>query len=155
MCIDVRKTCECGTHTVQFHLRDNIMPPQVISRQSAADLRCLQFTAKKSEYIIRLAQKMITGDLTKEKLLDYDGFQTSRKELMRLHGVGQWTADYVSLRCLRDPAAFPVDDVGLQNAVKQQLGLRKKPSGDDIRRFSEPWNNWQAYATFYLWASLI
>jgi len=32
MCIDVRKTCECGTHTVQFHLRDNIMPPQVISR---------------------------------------------------------------------------------------------------------------------------
>lgn len=32
MCIDVRKTCECGTHTVQFHLRDNIMPTQVISR---------------------------------------------------------------------------------------------------------------------------
>ena len=32
MCIDVRKTCECGTHTVQFHLRDNIMAPQVLSR---------------------------------------------------------------------------------------------------------------------------
>jgi hypothetical protein len=32
MCIDVRKACECGTHTVQFHLRDNIMSPQVISR---------------------------------------------------------------------------------------------------------------------------
>jgi hypothetical protein len=32
MCIDVRKTCECSTHTVQFHLRDNIMPPQVIAR---------------------------------------------------------------------------------------------------------------------------
>lgn len=32
MCIDVRKTCECGNHTVQFHLRDNIMVPQVITR---------------------------------------------------------------------------------------------------------------------------
>lgn len=32
MCIDVRKTCECGKHTVQFHLRDNVMMPQVISR---------------------------------------------------------------------------------------------------------------------------
>ena len=32
MCIDVRKTCECSTHTVQFHLRDNIMAPQVIAR---------------------------------------------------------------------------------------------------------------------------
>ena len=32
MCIDVRKTCECGSHTVQFHLRDNVMMPQVIAR---------------------------------------------------------------------------------------------------------------------------
>jgi hypothetical protein len=32
MCLDVRKTCECGMHSVQFHLRDNIMAPQVISR---------------------------------------------------------------------------------------------------------------------------
>jgi hypothetical protein len=32
MCIDIRKTCECHTHTVQFHMRDNIMAPQVISR---------------------------------------------------------------------------------------------------------------------------
>ena len=79
----------------------------------------------------------------------------ARKELMRLHGVGKWTAEYVSLRCLKDPAALPVDDVGLQNAVKQQLGLRKKPTADAISTFSARWNNWQAYATFYLWASLI
>ena len=32
MCIDVRKTCECGSNTVQFHLRDNVLMPQVISR---------------------------------------------------------------------------------------------------------------------------
>jgi len=32
MCIDVRKTCECGSHTVQFHLRDNVLMPQVIAR---------------------------------------------------------------------------------------------------------------------------
>ena len=32
MCRDIRKSCECGTHTVQFHLRDNVMAPQVISR---------------------------------------------------------------------------------------------------------------------------
>jgi hypothetical protein len=32
MCIDVRKTCECKSHTVQFHLRDNVLAPQVIAR---------------------------------------------------------------------------------------------------------------------------
>jgi DNA-3-methyladenine glycosylase II len=129
--------------------------PQVISQQSVADLRQLQFTGKKSEYIIELAEKMNAGNLSKKRLLAEDGFKTARKELMQLHGVGQWTAEYVSLRCLRDPAAFPVDDVGLQNAVKHQLGLAKKPTGDDIIKFSDRWQNWQAYATFYLWASLI
>ena len=32
MCMDIRKTCECGSQTVQFHLRDNVLPPQVIFR---------------------------------------------------------------------------------------------------------------------------
>jgi DNA-3-methyladenine glycosylase II len=129
--------------------------PQVICKQTAADLKRLQFTGKKSEYIIRLAQIMMVGDLTKKKLLKLDGFEMARKELMGLYGVGQWTADYVSLRCLKDPVAFPINDVGLQNAVKKQLGLDHKPTADDIRRFSVRWKNWQAYATFYLWASLV
>jgi DNA-3-methyladenine glycosylase II len=129
--------------------------PQVISQQTVTDLKRLQFTGKKSEYLIELAKKMMAGDLSKERLLGRDGFEAARKELMKLHGVGQWTADYVSLRCLKDPAAFPVADVGLQNAVKQQLGLSAKPTAEDITRYSKGWQTWQAYATFYLWASLI
>ena len=129
--------------------------PQVVSQQTVADLKRLQLTGKKSEYIIELSQKMVTGDLSKKRLLNYKGFEAARKELMKLYGVGQWTADYVSLRCLKDPNALPVADVGLQNAVKQQLGLRDKPSAEDIIRYSKGWQNWQAYATFYLWASLI
>jgi DNA-3-methyladenine glycosylase II len=129
--------------------------PQVISRQTVTDLKRLQFTGKKSEYIIELAQKISTGELTKKRLLDHKGFERARKELMQLRGIGQWTADYVSLRCLMDPAAFPIADVGLQNAIKQQLGLSKKPTGENIIRYSKDWENWQAYATFYLWTSMI
>ena len=129
--------------------------PQAIAHRNVADLRRLQFTGRKSEYIIALAQKMVAGDVTQKRLCDHDGFETARKELMQLHGVGQWTADYVSLRCLMDPAAFPVADIGLQNAVKRQLGLSQKPTAEDIARYSAGWQNWQAYATFYLWASLI
>jgi DNA-3-methyladenine glycosylase II len=50
----------------------------------------------------------------------------------------------------KDSSAFPVDDVGLQNAVKQQLGLSKKPTADDIGRFSDQCNDWRTYAAFYL-----
>ncbi len=129
--------------------------PQAISQQTVADLRHLQFTGKKSEYIIELAKKISAGEISKQKLFTDDGFRTAGEKLMQLHGVGQWTADYVRLRCLMDPAAFPVADVGLQNAVKHQLGLSKKPTVDDIGKLSDRWQNRQAYATFYLWASLI
>jgi DNA-3-methyladenine glycosylase II len=129
--------------------------PHTVSRLTPADLKQLQFSGKKAEYIIALARKMSAGDITKMRLLGKGDFEAARKELMQLHGVGKWTADYVSLRCLLDRNAFPVDDVGLQNAFKQQLGLNGKPTGEDIKRLSERWHNWRAYATFYLWASLI
>ncbi|MEJ2167818.1 MAG: Ada metal-binding domain-containing protein [Desulfobacterales bacterium] len=129
--------------------------PQVISRLRVAELKRLQFTGKKSEYIIALAKKITDDDLSKKNLLAEDGFRTARGKLMQLHGIGQWTADYVGLRCLRDPEAFPISDVGLQNAVRMQLGSPRKPTADDISKLSAKWQNWQAYATFYLWASLI
>ena len=129
--------------------------PQTISRQTVADLKRLQFTGKKSEYIIELAQKMKNGILTRNLLPPIDNFETARKELMQLRGVGIWTADYVCLRCLMDPAAFPIDDVGLQNAIKQQLSLNRKPTTDELLQYSSHWKNWQAYASFYLLRSLI
>ncbi|MBT8372551.1 MAG: DNA-3-methyladenine glycosylase 2 family protein [Desulfobacterales bacterium] len=129
--------------------------PQVISERTVGDLKRLQLTGRKSEYLIELALKMKDGGLTKKALLEKDGFGTIRTELMQLRGVGKWTAEYVCLRCLKDPAAFPVDDVGLQNAVMQQLGLSLKPTADEILRYSSRWDNWQAYAAFFLWRSLI
>ena len=129
--------------------------PHKVSGLTISDIRALQFTARKSEYIIELAQKMKNGDLTREALLRHHNFKAARKHLMRIRGVGGWTAEYVSLRCLMDPAAFPAADVGLQNAVKQQLDLRDKPTVEDIIQYSNNWEGWKAYAAFYLWASLI
>ena len=129
--------------------------PQNISRLTVADVRSLQFTGRKSEYIIELAKKIKDGDLSRKGLLLHGEFETARKTLLSLRGVGRWTAEYVSLRCLGDPAAFPAADVGLLNAVKQQLGLDDKPTAEDIIKYSNGWENWQAYATFYLWASLL
>jgi DNA-3-methyladenine glycosylase II len=48
-----------------------------------------------------------------------------------------------------------VADIGLQNAVKQQLGLNRKPTAEDMAGYSKGWQKWQAYAAFYLWASLM
>ncbi|MBM7563269.1 DNA-3-methyladenine glycosylase family protein [Paenibacillus sacheonensis] len=75
-------------------------------------------------------------------------------ELTRIRGIGPWTANYVLMRCLRMPAAFPIEDVGLHNALKLVLGRDTKPSIAEIKELSAEWKDWKAYATFYLWRLL-
>ncbi|WP_306009470.1 hypothetical protein [Bacillus sp. MMSF_3328] len=73
---------------------------------------------------------------------------------MSLKGVGAWTADYVRMKCLLDPAAFPIGDAGFQNALKLQMGLDRKPSIEEVEKAASRWAGWQAYAVFYFWRSL-
>ena len=55
----------------------------------------------------------------------------------------------------RSTNAFPITDVGLHNAIKKQLNLKQKPSLEEIEQWSDNWKGWEAYATFYLWHSLL
>lgn len=118
------------------------------------DLRKLQFTSRKAEYIIEIAKAMTNGELTKELLLQKKDFQEIRKSLMMIKGIGAWTADYVMMKCLHYNSSFPVSDVGLHNALKNLLGLERKPTIEEIEEYAANWEGWQAYATFYLWRSL-
>nr|MCU0399121.1 DNA-3-methyladenine glycosylase [Cyclobacteriaceae bacterium] len=52
------------------------------------------------------------------------------------------------------PDAFPLEDAGLHNAIKNQLGLTKKPSLQFVKMLFEKYKGWEAYATLYLWKSL-
>jgi DNA-3-methyladenine glycosylase II len=128
--------------------------PEDVAGLTSEDLKTLKFTHKKAEYLIDIAQRMVSGDLTKQKLLALGDFKIIQDELMRIRGIGHWTANYVTMRCLRDPAAFPVGDIGLQNALKRILNLNRKPTSEELDELSSNWSGWQAYATFYLWRDL-
>lgn len=117
-------------------------------------LRKLQFTVRKAEYIIGIAKAMTNGELSKELLLQMKDDQEIHKFLMSFRGIGAWTADYVQMRCLHNPSAFPIADVGLHQALKYQLGLDRKPTVEEIKEIAANWEGWEAYATFYLWRSL-
>lgn len=126
----------------------------VISNIEVEDLRKLQFTTRKAEYMIDLAKNIEKGQLTKEALVQTKNYQKVKSMLMEQRGIGAWTADYVMMKCLHHPTAFPVTDVGLHNALKLQLGLERKPTIEEIHHLSENWKGYEAYATFYLWRSL-
>jgi len=124
-----------------------------IAQLTPADLANIKMTVKKSEYIIGIAKLMASGELSREKLMEMD-FKDAEESLMKIRGVGPWTANYVLMRCLRFQTAFPIDDVGLINSIKRLQNMNRKPTKDEIMELSMPWKNWESYATFYLWRVL-
>lgn len=75
---------------------------------------------------------------------------TARAALEALAGIGPWTARYVVMRGLGEPDAFPDGDLGL----RKSLGVVGKPvSSAELRKASEAWRPWRAYAAILLWGS--
>jgi AraC family transcriptional regulator of adaptative response / DNA-3-methyladenine glycosylase II len=71
--------------------------------------------------------------------------------LRAIRGIGEWTAQYIALRQLREPDAFPAADVGLMRALTDASGLR--PSAPQLLARAQAWRPWRAYAAQHLWAS--
>jgi AraC family transcriptional regulator of adaptative response / DNA-3-methyladenine glycosylase II len=74
-----------------------------------------------------------------------------RARLLAIPGIGPWTVEYVAMRALRDPDAFPAGDLGLRHA----LAVNGRPaSRAEVERRSASWRPWRAYAAAHLWQSL-
>jgi len=72
-------------------------------------------------------------------------------QLRSLAGVGEWTAQYIAMRELREPDAFPAADIGLMRAMRDRRGVRPSPA--QLLAYAERWRPWRAYAALHLWAS--
>jgi AraC family transcriptional regulator of adaptative response / DNA-3-methyladenine glycosylase II len=71
--------------------------------------------------------------------------------LKALPGIGEWTAQYIALRGLREPDAFPASDVSLMGALADETGIR--PDAAALLARAEGWRPWRAYAAQHLWAA--
>jgi len=72
-------------------------------------------------------------------------------KLRLLPGIGEWTAQYIAMRELREPDAFPAADIGLMRAMTAADGRRPSPAELLLR--AEGWRPWRAYAALHLWAA--
>lgn len=128
--------------------------PQQTLNISDERFRELQFSRQKIKYLKIVAEHLQKGSLNKVKLLALSPDEVIH-ELTKIKGIGPWTANYVMMKCLGISSAFPIQDVGLHNAMKVQLGKKEKPTIAEIKELAKNWHPWEAYATFYLWRSLI
>jgi AraC family transcriptional regulator of adaptative response / DNA-3-methyladenine glycosylase II len=73
--------------------------------------------------------------------------------LKTLPGIGEWTAQYIAMRQLREPDAFPVGDIGLLRAMADAEGHR--PTTQALQARAEAWRPWRAYAALHLWTGAV
>ena len=76
---------------------------------------------------------------------------TARAELIKIKGIGVWTADTYLLMALRRPDIFPIGDLALAVAVHQVKHLKSRPTQDKLDAIGYRWRPWRAVATRLLW----
>ncbi len=128
-----------------------VNPKSVLSR-SHEDLRGCGLSGRKAEYILGIAEAWQSGyaDIDWEGLSDEEAMDA----LIKLRGVGNWTAEMVLIFTLLRPDVFPVGDIGVVRAVERLYSEGKRMSNDELIAKSEEWRPWRTVATWYLWRSI-
>ena len=107
--------------------------PEVLAK---ARLASIGLPRARAETIQALARAVCSG------IVDSEAFLTRLREIA---GIGKWTAQYVAMRALGEPDAFPCGDLGLLHALKLE-------SSRELEERAEAWRPWRAYAAMYLWS---
>jgi AraC family transcriptional regulator of adaptative response / DNA-3-methyladenine glycosylase II len=118
-------------------------PARLIAARKA-ELTAIGITGPRAASIQAIARAMINREVDLKP--GHDPESATRK-LVQLPGIGDWTAQYVAMRALRWPDAFPAGDLGLLKAYGEKSVRR-------LRDASQAWRPWRAYAAMYLWESL-
>lgn len=127
--------------------------PKLVSDLAENALLELQFSKQKARYVIAVAQAFNARTLSKEQLTRLS-FEDAKAELMKLKGIGNWTANYALMKTFRYPDAFPLEDAGVHNAIRNLKKMDRKPTLDEVKKVFRKYRGWEAYATLYLWKSL-
>ncbi len=113
-------------------------PPEILAD---ADLTDIGMPRARRETIRALARAVCDGRIRFEGIVESTSFLQS---LTEIPGIGKWTAQYVAMRALGEPDAFPVGDAALLTALSLT-------NAAELELRAEAWRPWQAYATMYVW----
>jgi DNA-3-methyladenine glycosylase II len=108
---------------------------------------------QKIGYLKDLAAKVLSGDLPVASLHELDD-EAVIEAIVKVRGLGRWSAEMFLMFRLRRPDVLPVDDLGIVNAIQRLYGLRKRPKAARIIKIGEAWRPYRTVACWYLWRSL-
>ncbi|WP_018133399.1 DNA-3-methyladenine glycosylase family protein [Effusibacillus pohliae] len=127
--------------------------PERVASLSYEDLRKLKYSQRKAEYVIDFARLVADGRFPVDEISRMSNEQAI-EEMVKLRGIGRWTAECVLLFGLGRPDILPALDIGLRNAMQLFYGLDRQPSEQEVRQMATRWRGWESYVTYYLWTAL-
>ncbi len=112
--------------------------------------RSLGMTVRKGEYIREISRQVVDGSFDCEGLKTKSDTGQIIRELLKIRGIGQWTAELTILRGMHRLDAFPADDVGTRRIIAQYYHNGNRMTADEARAFAEQWGEWKGLAAYYL-----
>lgn len=141
-----------SAHAAYTRLQARCHPlvPEVFLTLSDVELKQIGFSRQKMSYGRALAHAVLT------KTLDLSGLATLsdddvREQLIRVKGIGVWTANVYLIMALNRSDIWPKGDIALQTAIKEIKELPKRPTSDEAHAMSKAWQPWRSVAARLLW----
>jgi DNA-3-methyladenine glycosylase II len=133
-------------------LAPRMLPDQVVDAGHARLIAC-GLSRRKAEYLAGLARHFVDGSLHVAAWAEMED-EAVIAELVQVRGIGRWTAEMFLMFCLLRPDVLPLDDLGLQRAIRLNYFRGRSVSLRTMRKIASVWDPWRSVATWYLWRSL-
>ncbi|MBK8503558.1 MAG: DNA-3-methyladenine glycosylase 2 family protein [Saprospiraceae bacterium] len=121
--------------------------PANILRLSDEEMRRCQISRQKAKYLRALSKTIIDGDIDLDRLKGLPEVEI-RKQLTKIKGIGDWTADIYLMFCLQAKDIFPIGDIAVVNTVRE---LSDANMSDEIIFLSDKWRPFRSLAAYFLW----
>jgi len=126
------------------------LTPESFLQLDDTTLKTVGFSRQKTAYGRNLAQSIVDGILNLNALTAMDDASV-RSELIKIKGIGRWTADIYLLMVLRRPDVWPTGDLALAVAAQRVKNLAVRPTDEQLVEMSVRWRPWRAVAARILW----
>jgi DNA-3-methyladenine glycosylase II len=124
--------------------------PAALAEVTDTGFRSCGLTIRKGEYIRDISRQIVDGDLDVEAFRAYPDTESVVSEMVKLRGIGRWTAELTILRGIHRPDAFPADDIAVRRFISRFYHGGMKVSSADARLFAERWGGYKGFAAYYL-----
>tara|TARA_B100001769_G_scaffold69824_1_gene52156 strand:+ start:2453 stop:3079 length:627 start_codon:yes stop_codon:yes gene_type:complete len=125
--------------------------PENILSVDFEDLRSCGLSQKKTEYVIGISESW-----HEYSLFDWNKMDDEEviEKLIKLRGVGKWTAEMILIFTLLRPDVFPIGDIGMIRGIEKSYNSGVRMSNDELYALSEKWKPWRTVACCFMWRTV-